>query len=154
MIQFHIRENHARAEMRPIAENRIADVTEMRHLRFVEEDAVLELAGISHHHAVADDHVFAHVTAAADVAVLSDPGRALSTPRLVRRSCRADENRIADERFADQLAQHRRLETELQITRDLLERVPDVLLRSRITSSEPCVRDSRNSAGANIFVTN
>ena len=69
VIEFHIRENHARAEMRAVTENRIADVIEMRHLRFIEEDAVLEFARVPHHHAVADDHIFAHVTTAADLAV-------------------------------------------------------------------------------------
>ena len=41
---------------------------------------------------------------------------------------RADENGVADERFADQLAEHRRLQAKLQIARDLFERVPDILL--------------------------
>ena len=53
MIEFHVGKNHAGAEMRAIAENRIADVIEMRHLRFIEDDAVLELARVPHHHAVA-----------------------------------------------------------------------------------------------------
>ena len=52
MIELHIGQDHARAEMRVIAENRIADVIEMRNLRFVENNAVLELARISHDHAV------------------------------------------------------------------------------------------------------
>ena len=37
-------------------------------------------------------------------------------------------DRVADERFPDELAQHRRLQAKLQIARDLFERVPDILL--------------------------
>ena len=101
----------------------------MRHLRFIEQDAVLEFARVPHHHAVADDHVFPHVTAAADVAVLSDPGRPFQDRALFDNRARADENRVADERLADEFTQHRRLQAKLQITRDLLERVPNILLR-------------------------
>ena len=35
---------------------------------------------------------------------------------------------VADERLADQFAQHRWLQPKLQVTRDLFERVPDVIL--------------------------
>jgi len=35
---------------------------------------------------------------------------------------------ITDERFAHQLTQHHGLQTELQVTRNLFERVPDVSL--------------------------
>ena len=38
MIELHVRQNHAGAEVRSVAEDRVADVVEMRHLRFVEED--------------------------------------------------------------------------------------------------------------------
>ena len=75
-----------------------------------------------------DDDVFAHVTAAADVAVLSDPGRAFQHRALFDNRAAADENGVADERLPDQLAEHRRLEPKLQITRDLFERVPDVFV--------------------------
>src|SRR5439155_1236552 len=47
----------------------------MRHLHFVEENAVLELARVSHHNTVADDHVLAHVATAADPAIFADPWR-------------------------------------------------------------------------------
>ena len=93
VIELHVRENHARAEMRVMTKDRIADVIEMRHLRFIEQDAVFEFARVAHDYAVADDHVFAHVTAAADVAVLADPRRALSTPRPVRRPFRCRQKR-------------------------------------------------------------
>src|SRR5205814_5731597 len=60
-IELHVGQNHTGAEVHLVAENRIADVTEMRNLRLIKNDAVLELAGIAHHDAVPDDDVLAHV---------------------------------------------------------------------------------------------
>jgi len=40
----------------------------------------------------------------------------------------ADEDSAADERFSHQLTEHGRLQTKLQITRDLFERVPNETL--------------------------
>ena len=61
------------AEMRAMPQDGIADVIKMRHLRVIKQDAIFELARVPHHHSIPDDHVFAHVTSAPDVAVLSDP---------------------------------------------------------------------------------
>src|ERR1043166_369089 len=100
----------------------------MRHLRIVENDAVLELARVAHRDAVADNDVLTHVTAAADLAVLADPCGAFQDRALFDNRTAADKNIVADERFADQLAEHRRFQTKLQIARNLFERVPDVIL--------------------------
>src|SRR5262245_16683683 len=75
VIEFHVRQDHACAEVRFESENRIADVIEMRHLRFVEDDAVFEFARVAHDHAVADHDILAHITAASDMAVVADPRR-------------------------------------------------------------------------------
>ena len=85
VIELYVGENHARAQMRVMTKNRITHVIEMRHLCFIEQDAVFEFARVAHDYAVADDDVFAHVTAAANVAVFADPRRALSTPRPAQR---------------------------------------------------------------------
>src|SRR5438067_3146236 len=114
--------------MRAMPENRIADIIKMRHLRFIEQDAVLELARVPHHHPVPHDHVLAHVTAAPDVTILADPRRPLQPCSLLHDRARADENRVADKRLPDQFAEHRGLQTKLQIARDLPERVPDIFL--------------------------
>ena len=37
-VELHIGKNHARAEVAAIADDRVADVVEMRDLRFVEDD--------------------------------------------------------------------------------------------------------------------
>ena len=51
--------DHARPEVRPVAEDRVAHVAEMRHLHAIEEQAVFEFAGVAEHAAFADDHVAA-----------------------------------------------------------------------------------------------
>jgi hypothetical protein len=76
MVQLYVRKNHARPQMRAMTQNRISDIVEMRDLRVIEEDAILELTRIPHHHAVPDDHILPHVTSAADLAILPDPRRA------------------------------------------------------------------------------
>jgi len=117
------------AEMRAMTEDRIADVTEMRNLRVVENDAVFELARVAHDDAVPDDHIFAHITTAADMAVFANPGRTFHHRALLDDGAGADENRTADERLAHEFAEHRRLEAKLEITRNLFERVPNIFLR-------------------------
>src|SRR4249919_2006776 len=37
MIEFHVRENHARAKVCVVSEDRVADIIKMRHLRFIEQ---------------------------------------------------------------------------------------------------------------------
>jgi len=127
-IKFYIRKNNARAEVRAIAQNGIANIIKVRHLRLVEEDAVFEFAGISHHHPVTHDHVFAHVTAAADPAVFADPCRSFQHRALFDNRAASDKNVTTDERFTDHFAEQGRFQTKLQIARDLFERVPDMLL--------------------------
>ena len=93
MIEFYVRENHAGAEMRVMAEDRIADVIKMRHLRFVEQNAILELARVAHHHAIAHDHVLAHVTAAAHLTIFADPCRTFQNRALLDDRARARQKR-------------------------------------------------------------
>ena len=77
----------ARAEVRLVAENGVAEVIEMRHLAAVEEQGVLEFAGIAHHAVVADDDVLADVGVVADLAVLADDGGAFDHARRVPPRC-------------------------------------------------------------------
>src|ERR1700730_4867672 len=107
--------------MRVMANDRITHVIEVRHLHLIEQDGIFEFAGVSHDYAVADDHVLAHVTAAANVAVLADPRRAFQHCPLFNDSSSADEDMAADKRLAHELPEDCRLETKLQITGDLLE---------------------------------
>src|SRR6266545_6014131 len=114
--------------MRVMTDNRITYVIEVRHLHFIEQDGIFEFAGVSHDYAVANDHVFAHVTAATDVTVFADPCRTFQHRALFNNSSSANKNMVADERLAHELAQDCRLQTKLEVTGDLFERVPDVIL--------------------------
>src|ERR1700730_6141102 len=114
--------------MRVMTDDRITHVIEVRHLHFIEQDGIFEFAGVSHDYAVADDHVLAHVAAAANVAVLADPRRAFQHCPLFNDRSSADGDMVADKRLAHELAEECRLEAKLQITGALFERVPNVIL--------------------------
>src|SRR5438132_12771202 len=114
--------------MRAITKDRIAHVIEMRRLRLVEENAVFEFARVSHDDAIAHNDVLAHVTTAADLAIFADPGRPFQDRALFDDRSATDEDRITDERFPHELAQYAGLQAELQITGDLFERVPNIIL--------------------------
>ena len=114
--------------MRAKSQNGIAHIIEVGHLRFIAQDTILKLARVPHYDAIADDDVFAHVTATADMALLADPGRTFYDGALFDDGVSANEDGIADERFSHQLSQHRRLQTKLEITCDLFERIPNEAL--------------------------
>src|SRR6266404_210020 len=114
--------------MRVMTQDRIADIVEMRRLHFVEEDAIFEFARVSHDHAIAHNDVLAHVTTAANFAIFADPRRPFYDRALLDNRSATDEDRVADERFPHQLAQYAWLQAELQITRDLFKRVPNIIL--------------------------
>src|SRR6266513_1169913 len=114
--------------MRAKSQNGIAHIIEVGHLRFIAKDAILELARVPHYDAIADDDVFAHVTATADMALLADPGRPFYDGALFDDGAAANEDGVADERFSHQLSQHRRFQTKLQIALDLSERIPNKAL--------------------------
>src|ERR1700693_24961 len=77
VVELHVRQDHAGAEMRFESEDRVPNVIEVWDLGFVEDDAVLEFARIAHDDAVADHDVLAHITTAADLTIFADPRRAL-----------------------------------------------------------------------------
>ena len=76
-----------------------------------------------------DDDVFAHVTAAANMTVVADPRRSLQDRALFDRSVPAPiKTVLLMNGLPTSSPEHRRLQAKLQITRDLLERVPDIFL--------------------------
>src|SRR5919201_7069732 len=111
-----------------VTKNGVAHVIEVRYLHFIQKNAILELARIPHHHAVPDDYVFAHIATAANPAIFTDPGGAFQYSALLDDRSSADEDMVADERLAHQLAQDRGLQTKLQVTGNLFESVPNVTL--------------------------
>src|ERR671931_2405911 len=114
--------------MRVMTNDRVTHIIEVRYLHFIEQDGIFELAGVSHDDAVADDHIFAHVTAAANVAVFADPRRAFQHRALLNDGSSANKNMAAYKWLTHQLAQDDGLEAKLQVTGDLFERIPNVIL--------------------------
>src|SRR5918996_966191 len=100
MIEFNVRENHAGAKVRLMAQDGVAHVIKMRHLYFIEQNAVFEFARIAHYDAITGDDVLTHVTTAANLAVFADPRGPLQHRALLNDRSSADEHAIADERLA------------------------------------------------------
>ena len=100
MIEFDVRENYARAKVRLMAQDGVAHVIEMGHLCFIEQNAILKLARVTHYNAIAGDDILAYVATAANLAVFADPRRALQHRALLNDRSSADEYAITDERFA------------------------------------------------------
>jgi len=117
---------HARAEVRLVAENGVADVIVMRHLRAVEEQRVFQLGGIADHAAVADDDVLADVGVVPDLAVFPDDGRAFDHRAGFHDRAFADDDAFADARAGKPLGRilFRHL---VETSFDFLERVPGEL---------------------------
>jgi len=127
-VELHIGQDYTGAEVHLVTENRISDVAEVWDLRVVENNTVLEFAGVTHHDVVSDDDVLAHIAAAADVAVFSDPGGAFQHRALFHDCAAPDENGFADEWLSDQLPEDPWFQTKLQIARNLFECFPDVFV--------------------------
>lgn len=74
LVEPEVGADHARPEVRAIAENRVAHVVVVRRLDAVEQQAVLELARIAQHAALPGDHVPADEGTRANVGAGPDPG--------------------------------------------------------------------------------
>src|SRR5262249_32960577 len=97
-------------------------------LCFIEQNAILELARVAHHNAIASDDILAHVATAANLAVFANPCRPLQHRALFNNRSSANEHAIADERLARELGEDSWFQPKLQVTRDLFERVPHIVL--------------------------
>src|SRR5215472_13504666 len=109
-----------------VPEDGVTDIIEMGHLCVLEQNGILELARVAHDDTVAGNDILAHVATAANLAVFANPRRTLQHRALLNHRSSADEHAIADERLADQLTEDGGFQSELQVTCDLFERVPDV----------------------------
>jgi len=96
--QFEVGNFHARAEVRLVTEDGVADVIEVRRLRAVEEQRVFQFGRIAEDAAVADDDVLADVGIVADLAILADDGRAFDHRAGFDDCAFADKNFFADAR--------------------------------------------------------
>ena len=130
VVELDVGKDRARAEVALVTQDRVADVIEMRHLRAVEQQAVLELARVAQHGVVAHDDVLAHVTTVADVAVRADPRRAFDHRAVLDDRAFAHEHVRPDVRLADQFAlEHRGLQAELEISRRSFPTLPRRVVR-------------------------
>lgn len=109
-----------------VANYGVANVVEMGNFGLIENDRVFEFAGISHDDAVADNHVFAHVAAVANLAALPDPGRPLDHGPMLDDGPLPHEDHAGDERLADHAAKDGGLKTELQVAANLFKGLPCV----------------------------
>ena len=117
---------HAGPQVRPVAEDRVADVVEMGGDGIVEEDGVLHLAGIADDAVVADDHLLADVGVVANLAIAADDGRAFDHDPVLDHRAFADEDALADERDAFAAVVQAGAQMGLQVSLDLLQRVPGI----------------------------
>ena len=126
MIQADIGENRSGTEVGFVTENGVADIVEVRDLRLVEDEAVLKLTGVPQHDAITDDDILTDVGAVANLASLADPSGSLDHGSVLDDRACSDINRSADEGLADQSAMNARLETELEVGRDLRKGLPSM----------------------------
>jgi len=100
VIEFDVGENHARTKVSVVTQDGITDIIEVRYLHFIEQDAILNSQRVTHHNAIPGDDVLAHVTAAANLAIFTNPGRTFQHRTLLNNRSSADKDAIADEWFA------------------------------------------------------
>src|SRR5271154_7183378 len=122
--KFEVGNFYARAEVRLVAENGVADVIEVRRLRAVEEERVFQFARIADDTVVADDDIFAKVGVVADLTVTSDDGRTFDHHAVFDDRAFANENFFADERSTFALVTKFRFQIRGNVALNLFEHVP------------------------------
>jgi hypothetical protein len=125
-IQSNVGEDDTGSEMDLITQHGIANVTEVRNVGVVKDDAVFEFARIAEHDPIADDDVFADVTTAPDFAIVSNPGRAFDGRAVLNHGSASDVDVLADKGSAHDAGIDGRLEAELEIAADLFKDIPDL----------------------------
>jgi hypothetical protein len=125
-VQSDIGEDDTGAEMDLITQHGVTDVTEVRDVGIVEDDAIFEFARISEHDPVTDDDVFADVAAAPDFAIVADPGRTLDGRAVLNHRSTAYVDVFADKGSAHDPGINGWFQAELKIAADLLQDIPDL----------------------------
>src|ERR1017187_9553507 len=95
--QFVVGYFNARAEVRLVTEDGVADVIEVCRVGAIEQQRVFQFGRIADDAAVADDDVFADVGVVADLATLAGDGRDLDHGAVLDDGAFADENFFTDE---------------------------------------------------------
>jgi hypothetical protein len=125
-VQSDIGEDDTGAEMNLITQHGITNVTEVRDVGVIEDDAIFEFARITEHDSVADDDVFTDVAATPDFAIVSDPGRPLDSRAVLNHRSTTDVDIFADEGPAHDPSINGWFQAELEIAADLLQDIPDL----------------------------
>jgi hypothetical protein len=124
--RFDVGKNHARAEVRLVAENGIADVIKVRGDCVVEQNRVFDFRGVADDAIVADDDVLADVGVVADFAIATDDGRTLDGRAVLDDGAFADKHVFADVHVRAIVRTAARFDVGVDVGLKLLERVPGV----------------------------
>ena len=98
----------------------------MRNFGVIEDDAILEFAGVAEHHTISDDHVFADITATPYFAVISDPGGTFDGRSVLDHRATSDVDILTYERAPHHPGVNSWFQPELQIAANLLQDIPDL----------------------------
>ena len=82
--------------MRAVAQNRIADVVEMRYLNMLQEEGILEFAGIAQNTSATDDNVSANIHARAQDTLIINVGGSFDGSERRQRNIPTDINIARD----------------------------------------------------------
>jgi hypothetical protein len=107
-----------------VTENRVAHVIKMRDCGVVENKRILDLAGISDHAIIANDHLVAHVRIVPNLAIATDDSRSSNHRALFDEGAFADENILADINLALATVLESRAEVSFEIGFDFFQGLP------------------------------
>ena len=114
-----------------VAEDGVPNIAEMRYLNAVEERGILELASISQHASIADNHIASDVSAGADFAILTDDCWAFDNSPVLNDCPLPDLHIGGDVRRPDHRAELNGLQMGLCDFANPFQRVPDMLATSK-----------------------
>ena len=125
--EFDIGNLHAGAKMRPEAQDGVADVIEMGQPGLVEQEAILQLAGVADNAVVPDDHMLANIGVVADLAVAPDDGGAFDHGAVLDHRPFADKDAFTDVGHPLAPVMQPRTQSSFDVGRQLAQRIPSVL---------------------------
>jgi hypothetical protein len=124
-IETDIGKDDAGAKMGLVAEDGVAHIIEVRDFAVIEQNAVLELAGIPEYAAIAHDYIFPYVAAAADLAVFANPRRPFNHGSRFHDGALTDKDVIAHRRLGVHLTMQGGMQVSLEVFCDAGEDGPD-----------------------------
>src|SRR4026208_115177 len=83
--------------MSEVTENRITDITEVRHFRLVKKEAILQLTGVSDNTAITNDYVLTNVSIVPNLAVSPNNRRTFDHCAIFNNGSHANKDLLSDE---------------------------------------------------------